>query len=70
MIGALLFLERWPGAENLLRLELVRHCVLAVELDEKFFKVWNPFQDGSATESPWSWKSRSKLAAHGLVRSR
>jgi hypothetical protein len=68
--GALLFLERWPGAEDPRRLEVVEHCVLALEFDEKFFKVWNPFQDGTALESPWSWKSWSKLAMHGLVLAR
>ncbi len=68
--GALLFLERWPGEDDPRRLEIVDHCVLALELDEKFFKVWNPFQDGSAAESPWSWKSWSKLMMHGLVLSR
>lgn len=69
-VGALLFLERWPGADDPRRLDHVEHCVLAVQFDEKFFKVWNPFQDGTATESPWSWKSWPKLEMHGLVLSR
>src|SRR5262245_10921143 len=69
-VGTLLFLERWPGEEDARRLELVNHCVLAVQFDEKFIKVWNPFQDGSATESSWSWKSWTKLMMHGLVLSR
>jgi hypothetical protein len=69
-VGALLFLERWPGADDPRRLDHVEHCVLAVQFDEKFFKVWNPFQDGTASESPWSWKSWPKLEMHGLVLSR
>lgn len=68
--GALLFLERWPGADDPRLLDHVEHCVLALEFDEKFFKVWNPFQDGTANESPWSWKSWPKLEMHGLVLSR
>jgi hypothetical protein len=68
--GALLFMERWPGEEDSRRLELVDHCVLALQFDEKFFKVWNPFQDGTAAESQWSWKSWPKLMMHALVLSR
>jgi hypothetical protein len=68
--GALLFLERWPGEEDSRRLEVLNHCVLALQFDEKYFKVWNPFQDGTASESQWSWKSWSKLMMHGLVLAR
>ena len=69
-VGALLFLERWPGADDPRRLDQVEHSVLAVQFDEKFLKVWNPFQDGTASESPWSWKSWPKLQMHGLVLAR
>lgn len=68
--GALLFMERWPGEEDSRRLELINHCVLALQFDEKFVKVWNPFQDGTAADSQWSWKSWTKLMMHGLVLSR
>jgi hypothetical protein len=69
-VGALLLLERWPGAEDPRRLEVHEHCVLATQFDEKYFQVWNPFQDGTASESPWSWKSWAKLEMHGLVLTR
>ena len=68
--GALLFLERWPAADSSWQLSQVSHCVLAVRFDEQFLLVWNPFQDGSASESPWSWKSWPKLMMHALVLSR
>jgi hypothetical protein len=66
-VGTLLFLERWPSPENPLRLEPLRHCVLATQFDERFVRVWNPFHDGTAQESAWSWKSWPKLMMHGLA---
>ena len=69
-VGALLFVEKWPDLDDPARLNPVYHCMLAVELEEKGFTVWNPFQDGSVRESAWSWKSWYKLMMRGMVLSR
>jgi hypothetical protein len=69
-VGTLLFVEKWPDLDDPARLNPVYHCMLATELDEKYFKVWNPFQDGTVRESDWSWKTWYKLMMRGMVLSR
>lgn len=67
-VGTLLFTERAVDPKDPARLNLDNHTMLALEFDEKYFKVWNPYQDGTARDDyPLSWKRWYQWYMHGLV---
>ncbi len=41
--------------------------MLATDIRDEYFKVWNPYVEGHAEEEAYSWDRWSEWMMHGLI---